>query len=350
MSGSLIGGVGMNVPPDGRWTAAMLPADCRWVRYPHLRGRDPLPMAAGFVAGGKVPAIVVARESLVRDYAGPLPADVVRETLADLHARLQPLAGKIVIILGNEWDARRPAPGESSSSWILEPDEVDLLLIEGAAELPMFERWGPACSSGFPDKWPAVTRRNLVSTVPVHPYGRRYGDVPVQYNLEFVPLRDGYRAVLLPGQTLAFTEVGAPRADLGGSADVQADYVTAAGRTIAPDPWAWFCVDDAQVDGYGISGRPGWAAFERACMEAKMVSNDDLLQQVWHAGGTAVPFNRDASICKKWIAMTASGDPLGIPVTNEVTVQQTPLIVGQGFSSGRRLYWRGGEDVTEKAP
>jgi hypothetical protein len=345
VSGPNVVGPGMNIDPEGRWTPDRLPAGCRWVRYALLLGHDPLPRAQSFVDSGRVPVLVLARETFP-PYGGTLTAAAVADTLDSLNARLGPIADKVVIVDGNEWDA----PKGSASSWTLEAAELDVFLDECATRMPRFTHWGPGCSSGIPDMWRSVTRRGLVKAVCVHPYGRRYGQVPTQYVLPFENLRDGYRAVLEPGQSLVFTEVGAPRHDLGDSEQAQADYVEAAATTIRPDPWAWFCVDDVMVDGYGVSGRLGWAAFERACEEVHVAKNDDLLQQVWHAGGTSVPYNAAAAICQKWIAMTAAGDPLGIPVTNEVTVQDMPLIVGQGFSSGRRLYWRGGDDVTEKAP
>jgi len=64
---------------------------------------------------------------------------------------------------------------------------------------------------------------------------------------------------------------------------------------------------------------------------------------IWRSHISALPYDPSAAIVKKWRAENKAGRYLGVPVTMEMPLPNGH--VGQGFSSGARLVWVGGDNV-----
>jgi hypothetical protein len=70
-----------------------------------------------------------------------------------------------------------------------------------------------------------------------------------------------------------------------------------------------------------------------------MATIEDVEAQIWKSVVPNLPFNETLAIPKKWRALKAEGQPIGVPVTDEIRLDNGH--VAQGFSSGIVLVWTG---------
>jgi hypothetical protein len=69
----------------------------------------------------------------------------------------------------------------------------------------------------------------------------------------------------------------------------------------------------------------------------------DVEAEVWTSVRKDINYAEDNAIAKKWRELKAQQMPIGVPVTDEIKLDDGR--VAQGFSSGHVLVWSGGEDV-----
>lgn len=70
-----------------------------------------------------------------------------------------------------------------------------------------------------------------------------------------------------------------------------------------------------------------------------MASIEDVEAQVWQSVVPGLAFDPTHAIPKKWRELKAAGQPIGVPVTDEILL--TGVQVAQGFTSGNVLVWTG---------
>jgi hypothetical protein len=70
-----------------------------------------------------------------------------------------------------------------------------------------------------------------------------------------------------------------------------------------------------------------------------MATIEDVEAQIWKSVVPTLEFNETLAIPKKWRALKAEGQPIGVPVTDEITLDNGHK--AQGFTSGIVLVWTG---------
>lgn len=70
-----------------------------------------------------------------------------------------------------------------------------------------------------------------------------------------------------------------------------------------------------------------------------MATIEDVEAQIWKSVVPTLEFNETLAIPKKWRALKAEGQPIGVPVTGEIRLDNGG--VAQGFTSGIVLVWTG---------
>ena len=70
-----------------------------------------------------------------------------------------------------------------------------------------------------------------------------------------------------------------------------------------------------------------------------MATIEDVEAQIWKSVVPTLEFNETLAIPKKWRALKAEGQPIGVPVTAEIRLDNGG--VAQGFTSGIVLVWTG---------
>ena len=74
-----------------------------------------------------------------------------------------------------------------------------------------------------------------------------------------------------------------------------------------------------------------------------MPTIDDAQAQAYGLANPSVPYNANAAITKKWLALKAQGIYIGVPIGPEIPLDDGTA--AQSFTSGVILHWRGGDDV-----
>jgi hypothetical protein len=70
-----------------------------------------------------------------------------------------------------------------------------------------------------------------------------------------------------------------------------------------------------------------------------MAKLEDVEAQVWQSVVPNLEFNETLAIPKKWRELKRDGQPIGVPVTGEITLDNGHK--AQGFTSGHVLIWTG---------
>ena len=74
-----------------------------------------------------------------------------------------------------------------------------------------------------------------------------------------------------------------------------------------------------------------------------MVTLREVEGQVWGSVVAGLNYNEGAAISRKWRALKEQSKPIGVPVSEETTVEDGH--VAQAFTSGNVLVWVGGDEV-----
>ena len=69
----------------------------------------------------------------------------------------------------------------------------------------------------------------------------------------------------------------------------------------------------------------------------------EVEEQVWSSVVAGLNYSEGAAIAKKWRALKKQNQPIGVPVSEETTVEDGH--VAQAFTSGNLLVWVGGDEV-----
>jgi uncharacterized protein with LGFP repeats len=69
----------------------------------------------------------------------------------------------------------------------------------------------------------------------------------------------------------------------------------------------------------------------------------DIEAEVWKSVRKDIDYAENNAIAKKWRELKAQQMPIGVPVTDEIELEDGR--VAQGFTSGHVLVWAGGETV-----
>lgn len=75
-----------------------------------------------------------------------------------------------------------------------------------------------------------------------------------------------------------------------------------------------------------------------------MATINDAQAAAYRLANPETPFNPDAAIAKKWLALKEQGIYIGVPVGPEIALEDGRT--AQAFTSGAVLVWQGGEEVT----
>ena len=65
--------------------------------------------------------------------------------------------------------------------------------------------------------------------------------------------------------------------------------------------------------------------------------------RVWSSVVPELNYNENSAIAKKWRELKGSNQPIGVPVSEEMEIEDTH--VAQAFTSGNMLVWVGGDQV-----
>ncbi len=78
-----------------------------------------------------------------------------------------------------------------------------------------------------------------------------------------------------------------------------------------------------------------------------MPTMHDAQKQAWTLFEPNIPFNPDSAIYKKWLALKAEGNLIGVPLGAELHLgnEDGKPRAAQTFNSGVVLTWYGGADV-----
>ncbi len=70
-----------------------------------------------------------------------------------------------------------------------------------------------------------------------------------------------------------------------------------------------------------------------------MATVEDVEAQLWKSVVPNLEYNETLAIPKKWRELKREGQPIGVPVTDEITLDNGHK--AQGFTSGHVLVWTG---------
>ena len=225
---------------------------------------------------------------------------------------------------GNESDHKSP------SSWNLEPQDLNRLLVAFRAMFPNTTLVGPGLVSGQPGYLDSVSL-DVLDAICIHPYGQRpnnaesWDELPGNFGT-VDSLLDSYA---YHGKRIWVTEVGVSTDQV--SEAFQAHYCERIMQTLLSradvDVAMWFCADDQMVSGFGLYGdhhnpKPSAAAYMRAAKavpepkeepepkpKEPIVDHEAVLniclQDIWQAAtikppSKAVEFNPDTALAKHW--------------------------------------------------